>query len=1625
MRKFTKLFLTAALLIVGVGTANAGKYHASLSKDWYCATSWNSGTSTMSWTGVWAPPSGEFGSYYFINTGLPSGDITSYTKFHATLASFSDNVNHIWLRIKQGDNNYADAKLFAGENNIDLAALAAANPGVDFTKVTDITLWGAREALEEKTIDGEHPASVVIKNVYLYKPTDVVICTGFGDAVTSLDYITDGGKFIISDNGAKAIYYTGNQDYKNSAYALVPNDSYFYMKLEKIDDSGVEGDNIYRIRIQNGDGTDYPHGISGGSYVNITSWGSMFSGTSASGANKGYGVDGENWGLWYVSYDAEKGFSFQNVGREKWMKVDGTSDDQKYLKLYKSLGFTVNSELDPIDENVEITVDAETRNYQLYVPVNATANCPLVISLHGANGASTNYSPFKKGVADVEGCIVVYPQGKVTDFPIGFGGSTTGWTASGEDNFDVDFIKAVIEDVASKYEIDRKRIYCCGFSNGGMMTYALSNTCSDEIAAFASISGYPINEFHLRHTGARPVPFLHIHGKADDFVLYSKMPTIVDEMVARLGANPVPTSNTVSGKYTKNVYEAGDGSFQYVYYEVDGMGHQDYTTNTEDGNSAQTMWNFFEQYTLDSSCDETLKWAPRIEEAGFAPASHGWTVNDGTTLLQFGGAQYTVDNKNVYHSLQLDNGEYKLCFNSTGAAVSMGVQIQKLTSPNTIVLDETVNVGENAVLPFEVTDGWGEYQLSFTRPSESDAITISDVAVRDGSWTGGEETAAEKGIKTPLLLLKDGEINTADFTVTPVTPSTLTTENLYGATFTTLKGSPCNTFQYKKLDVSKYDKAVIKFGEPIADADQWAINLPDGSHPSLSKGITEYEVDLTGVDTYDDFTVFSWWSSGKSITISEVYLYTDKYVVQRQEQTVYNLGSALSLSSIVSGETLVSISSGGNIMYGTHADNQIYAKAVKDAMSAVKARGSNESTYRFRISESTDDGVTYPDGVTTLYKIRAYKGDGSVVYTGPWGGDGFVADLDWTYNVHSDGNDYACYYAITAVGGKDNTYKITSYKKDGTKVRDNIYGKSEWTFNVVSEDLDYVDVWVEIPTLSFNENGYATTSYESMTTTGGLSFNSATGVLSTDGTAGTLSLEFYEPVDLKYLKTYNVNRSGNDAIVDRVKFYDADDNLINTWNGNRLGNSGLDNNATNAFINNNPVKKLVWESDASKSTDLKLTITEITWQLKTMSCLKAGETQLNSLAYQKMNGDATSPTWNVKTSTDTYYGTGTGDAAVSYTNLSSYNELRIYRDDNTGFRAFFINAAGTNVNAINQENLASTWNAEGKYWSIDLSKVEKYGEIIALQGIKSAGWGQNNIVNNIAVYATPGANAPKYVLAGSGFQLAETEAALADATATAIDATGVTGITTNSEAGRTLLTSANPNCLFLGTTGNGGLANTQNVITSGTCANLVLTDNYPFQAPEDFTATAASYSTTINTTAQCGTLCLPFAATIPGGVTAYTLSYVSGNDAATLTPVETTIPANTPVLLNGSGAATFTGSGAVDADATNVSGALTGVFANTVVPLNSYVLQNGASGIGFYKVASDITAKPFRAYLTGEFAGSKDFLSFNFDKPTAISQVQGSGFKVQDSEIFNVAGQRLSKLQKGLNIVNGKKVMVK
>lgn len=50
---------------------------------------------------------------------------------------------------------------------------------------------------------------------------------------------------------------------------------------------------------------------------------------------------------------------------------------------------------------------------------------------------------------------------------------------------------------------------------------------------------------------------------------------------------------------------------------------------------------------------------------------------------------------------------------------------------------------------------------------------------------------------------------------------------------------------------------------------------------------------------------------------------------------------------------------------------------------------------------------------------------------------------------------------------------------------------------------------------------------------------------------------------------------------------------------------------------------------------------------------------------------------------------------------------------------------------------------------------------------------------------------------------------------------------------------------------------------------------------------------------------------------------------------------------------------------------------------------------------------------------------FNDDEPTGIADMEGGIEKIENIEIYNLAGQRLNKMQKGINIVNGKKVLVK
>ena len=188
------------------------------------------------------------------------------------------------------------------------------------------------------------------------------------------------------------------------------------------------------------------------------------------------------------------------------------------------------------------------------------------------------------------------------------------------------------------------------------------------------------------------------------------------------------------------------------------------------------------------------------------------------------------------------------------------------------------------------------------------------------------------------------------------------------------------------------------------------------------------------------------------------------------------------------------------------------------------------------------------------------------------------------------------------------------------------------------------------------------------------------------------------------------------------------------------------------------------------------------------------------------------------------------------------------------------------------------------------------------------------------------------------------------------------------------------------------------------------------------------------------TLVLPFDAELPSGVTAYDISYTSGADNVTATSVDK-ITADKPVLINAAeGTYTFTVSNSSEitwSEATVSNGALTGVYVQSgksgvynpiaYVPANSYVLQNGAEGLGFYKVEAENTIKitSFRAYLTAQ-AGSSPAprLSIVYNNnTTGINSVREQ--TNNDDAIYTLNGVRVSRPTKGIYIKNGKKYIVK
>ena len=172
------------------------------------------------------------------------------------------------------------------------------------------------------------------------------------------------------------------------------------------------------------------------------------------------------------------------------------------------------------------------------------------------------------------------------------------------------------------------------------------------------------------------------------------------------------------------------------------------------------------------------------------------------------------------------------------------------------------------------------------------------------------------------------------------------------------------------------------------------------------------------------------------------------------------------------------------------------------------------------------------------------------------------------------------------------------------------------------------------------------------------------------------------------------------------------------------------------------------------------------------------------------------------------------------------------------------------------------------------------------------------------------------------------------------------------------------------------------------------------------TVTDAGYAT------YCSDKGLDFSSV--SGLTAYKATIT--DKKVTFTEV-TKVPAGQGMLLKGNEG---TYSIPVTASAEAIDNAFVGVTEATEVDAGIFVLMNGDEGVGFYKTTQAFTVGANTAYLPA-IAGARSFIGFG-DMTTAI---EGVVAEQHNGEVYNLQGQRVVKAQKGLYIMDGKKVLVK
>ena len=236
----------------------------------------------------------------------------------------------------------------------------------------------------------------------------------------------------------------------------------------------------------------------------------------------------------------------------------------------------------PVFADEHLTIDGRDRTYSVYRPPGLARNnpVPLVVVLHGGFGTGNQAEKSYRWdeTAQTRGFVVAYPDGYRRSWNAG--GGCCG-PALRDNVDDIGFLTAMIRAVSKSDNIDPRRIYLAGISNGAAMSYRYACSGPIAIAAIGSVSGAMPGGCQ----SPKPVSVVEIHGLKDQNIPFAggvgtKGISKVDWPGVEQGLDPFrkadrcgAAATTTAGTVTTSTYNCAAGN-QVVLITISDAGHQ-------------------------------------------------------------------------------------------------------------------------------------------------------------------------------------------------------------------------------------------------------------------------------------------------------------------------------------------------------------------------------------------------------------------------------------------------------------------------------------------------------------------------------------------------------------------------------------------------------------------------------------------------------------------------------------------------------------------------------------------------------------------------------------------------------------------------------------------------------------------------------------------------------------------------------------------------------------------------------------------------------------------------------------------------------------------------------------------